>query len=86
MPAPTSNIIPSPNPAIYAIAVTPSDSVNLAPSSRALYVGGAGNVALVQPDDTVVTFVGVTAGFILPVACKRVNSTNTTATSIVALY
>lgn len=86
MPAPTSNIIPSPNPASYAVAVTPSDSVNLAVAARALYVGGAGNVVVVQTDDTTVTFFATPAGLVLPVACKRVNATNTTATNLVALY
>jgi hypothetical protein len=33
-----------------------------------------------------VTFVGVAAGSVLPIRVARVNSTNTTATNIVALY
>lgn len=73
-------------PAISVASVTPSDSTNLSSIARALWVGGAGDVAVVCPDNTVATLVGVPAGTLLPVRAKRVNSTNTTATSIVALY
>ena len=67
-------------------AVTPSNSVNLPGAPLGLYVGGAGDVALVGADDAVVTFTAVPAGSVLPCGPKRVNATNTTATSIVALY
>lgn len=74
------------DPAEFAEAVTKSDTVNFTGgAARALYVGGAGDVAVVLKSGTAVTFVGVPAGTILPVECKRVNSTSTTATSIVAL-
>jgi hypothetical protein len=73
-------------PAASFGAVTPSNSVNLTTEARALYVGGDGDVAAVGPDDGVATFVGVVAGTVLPIKVKRVNSTNTTATNIVALY
>jgi hypothetical protein len=73
-----------------ARAVTPSDTVNFAqqvglPDASALYIGGAGVVAAVLPDDSVVNFTCVAAQ-LLPVHMKRVNSTNTTATLLVALY
>lgn len=67
-------------------AVTPSNSENLTRTARALYIGGAGNVALVTPSGSVVTFVGLLAGSILPVRTVRVNVTNTSATNIVAIY
>lgn len=67
-------------------AVTPNDSTNLPAVARGLYVGGDGNVVIVGLDDAAVTFVGVVAGTLLPVAAKRVNATSTTATNIVALY
>lgn len=51
----------------------------------AIYVGGAGIVAVVFQDDTVVNFTAVAGGY-LYVKAKRVNSTNTTATLMVALY
>lgn len=72
-------------PAGHAEAVTPHDSTNFAREMEGLYVGGAGDVVVVLPSGTAILFVGVPAGAILPVRCKRVNNTNTTATSIVAL-
>lgn len=79
--------LPGPShPAVRATAVTPSDSTTLN-LCRAIYVGGAGNVALVLAEDTAaVTFVNVAAGTLLPLATLKVMSTNTTATNIVALY
>jgi hypothetical protein len=67
-------------------AVTPSDSVDLDVICRAIYVGGAGNVVAVRHDGTTVTFTGVQAGTVLPIAVRRINSTSTTATGIVALH
>lgn len=73
-------------PATGGEAVTPSDSADLTNESRGLYVGGAGNVAVTMKDGTPLTFVGVPAGSLLPIRVSRVKATNTTATSIVALY
>jgi hypothetical protein len=67
------------------IAVTPSDSTAIATLPRALYVGGAGNIAVLMEDDSTATFSSVPAGTLLPIRVKRVNSTNTTATLILAL-
>jgi len=67
-------------------AVTPSDATLL--NGRALWVGGAGNVALsIDGTTAAVTLVGVAAGTLLPVSLNggRVMSTGTTATSIVLL-
>ena len=73
-------------PAEEAEAVTPSDTVSLTTRCRALYIGVSGDVALlVNQGSTIVTFKAVPVG-ILPVRCYRVNSTNTTATNIVALF
>jgi hypothetical protein len=68
-------------------AVTPSDVVggNFTTPARGLYVGVAGNVSVVPAVGAAVTFVGVPAGYILPVEAIRVNATGTTATSIVGL-
>lgn len=67
------------------VAVTPSDSTVLG-ATRALWVGGAGNVAVTFYKGGTVTFVGVPAGTMLPVVVSQVMSTNTTATSILALF
>jgi hypothetical protein len=69
-----------------AAAVTKSDTTELGPT-RALYIGGAGNVAvMMQGDDAAVTFTAVPVGTILPISVRRVMSTDTTATNIVAIY
>lgn len=82
------------NPARRAFAITPGSSV-LANITKALYVGGAGNVrVLLHGDTTPVTFVGVPAGTTLPIRAKIVYATDTsvspqvstTATSILGLY
>lgn len=74
------------SPASDYAAVTPSDSTNLFKNAVGLYVGSAGNVVAVTPNGTAVTFSNVPAGTVLPIMCKRVNSTGTTASNIVALY
>jgi hypothetical protein len=66
--------------------ITPSNSVNMAAGCRGVYVGGAGNLALVGEDNTVCTFIAVPVGTFMPCGPKRVNVTNTTATLLVALY
>lgn len=78
----------------YAVPITKSDTTSFTPvggaaanniACDAIYVGGAGVVAVVFADGSVVNFTCV-AGEILPVMAIRVNSTNTTATLLVALY
>lgn len=70
---------------IYA-SVTPHNSTDFSTLCRAIYVGGTGNIVAVRQDGTAVTFNNVPAGSILPIACRRINATNTTATNIVALF
>ena len=73
--------------ATVCLAVTPSDSTDLTYSTcRAIYVGGDGNISLVDGNADTIVFTGVTAGSILPVQTARINATGTTATSIIALY
>lgn len=72
-------------PAKRAVSITPSDTVNLSDVTRGIYVGGAGDISLVIAGTTVL-FSGAAAGSVLPIHASRVNSTNTTATNLVALY
>jgi len=73
-------------PAKAARAVTPHDTNVLTGGvCRSLYVGGTGNIAVRMADGGSVTFTAVPVG-ILPIQCDIVKSTDTTATSIVALY
>ncbi|MBP9155996.1 MAG: hypothetical protein KBF48_13740 [Xanthomonadales bacterium] len=68
-----------------AETVTPHDTTKLTAVTRALYVGVAGNVAVLMADGSTATFVGVPAGTLLPIRIQRVNTTNTTATTMVGL-
>lgn len=78
--------------AYKGVAVTPTNNTAI-PPTRALYIGGTGDVVVKfvdNGDPTVaggtVTLSSVAAGTILPVQVNCVNATNTTATLIVALY
>lgn len=67
-------------------AITASDSVDLPGGpTDAVYIGVAGNLVAVDQNGTTCTF-AVVAGQILPIRVKRINSTSTTATGLVALY
>lgn len=72
-------------PAEFAVAVTPSDSADLTDDARCLWIGGAGAVKVTTVGGSTETFSGCTAGSILPVQVRRVFSTGTTATLILAL-
>lgn len=67
-----------------AVAIVPSDTVNIVDPPDAVYVGGAGVVVAVFANGAVVNFTAV-AGQVLPITVKRVNSTSTTATLLVGL-
>jgi len=68
-----------------AVAVTPSDATTI-PICRALYIGTTGNISVRMADgqDTIL-FTAVPVG-IFPIQVDKVYSTNTTASTIVALY
>lgn len=76
---------PGSGPATALVAITPSDTVNFAAPARGIYVGGSGNIVVVDLQGNAVTLVGAVAGTILQVAALRVNATSTTATNLVAL-
>jgi hypothetical protein len=72
-----------------AAAVTPSDVTDFAGITRGIFVGGAGNVAVIFSDDAdanPVTLTGLAAGVWHPMQVRRVMATNTTATLILAGY
>lgn len=68
-----------------AVAVTTSDATVI-PVTRALYIGGAGNVVVRTVKGEQITLTAVLAGTIYPIAVDKVLATSTTATNIVALY
>jgi hypothetical protein len=74
-------------PGRMLVSITPHDSTNFTNGvCRSIFVGGAGNIAVVPPEGSAVTLVGCLAGTVIPVQAIRVNSTGTTATSLVAIY
>jgi len=72
------------SPAQTYFSIVPSDSVNVTGGFRSLYIGTSGNVAVVDFNGNVATFVSVPIG-ILPVQGMRVNSTGTAASNILGL-
>jgi hypothetical protein len=75
-------------PASRLRAVAPHAANNLPDGvCDALWVGGAGDIAIIAEDDVAaVTLFAVAAGTIVPVRAKAVRVAGTTATNIVALY
>lgn len=73
-------------PFTKAAAVTKSDTDVLSATVRGLYIGGAGDVAVIlREDSSAVTFKAVPVGTTLWIAPAKVMSTNTSATLILAL-
>lgn len=71
--------------AANAANVTPSDSVDLSPLAKALYIGGGGTVRVTMVGGQTVDFL-THEGQLLPILVRRVHATETTATGIVALW
>lgn len=67
-----------------AAAITPSDSTVI-PTCRGIWVGVTGNIAVRMANGDLVTISNVPVG-LLPVQVDKVLSTNTTATTMLALY
>jgi hypothetical protein len=72
--------------ATNGFAIVPHATNALTHQTRAVYVGGAGDITLrLSGDSADITLVGVVAGTILPVAATHVRATST-ATNLVGLY
>jgi hypothetical protein len=69
-----------------AFAITPSDSADFTFSVRCIYVGGTGDVVLVNEDGTTATLKAVPVGTQIQCRARRVNATSTTATFLVGMY
>jgi hypothetical protein len=71
--------------AVDGFAITPNDSADMAAVAVQVYVGVAGNMVVDTTEGTTLTFIGLQAGQILPVKCRRVRATGTTATNLIGL-
>jgi len=54
--------------------------------TKAVYVGGTGNLNVVMQGGQTVLFTGVQAGSILPISVTQIKNTSTTATTILGLW
>jgi hypothetical protein len=72
-------------PARHAFAATPSDVTDLSEETRAIYVGGSGDLSVVMVSGAEAMFAGVVAGTVLPVRAIRIKATGTTATQLLGL-
>jgi len=72
-------------PAAHGFAITPHDSNDLSEVTRAVYVGTAGDLALVLASGAAVSFANVAGGTLLPVRAKQIKATGTSAGALVGL-
>ena len=73
------------SPGYNAAEITPSDTTDLAFTSRALFVGAPGDLRVTTAGGDTVTFANLAAGFV-PLRIRRVHASGTTASSIVAVW
>lgn len=70
----------------FAVNITPSDTVDLAVKTEAVYVGAAGTLTVIMDgSDNKVLFTGLLTGTTLKIKCQRIMATGTSCTGIVAL-
>jgi hypothetical protein len=83
---PPTSLVPD-GPAAHAFAITPSNTIVFGNLTRMIYVGGAGDLAVLHAGDTnPVTYTAVPVGTWLPICAQKVMATNTTATLIIGMW
>lgn len=81
------NLAPSlSSPYVGGFAIAKSDTAVLAQTTRAVWVGGTGDLAVTYADGSSDILQSVPAGTLLPIRVTQVKSTGTTATKISGLY
>jgi hypothetical protein len=73
------------SPATRAFAVAPADGTQLPYLTRAIYVGGSGDLTVTTEDGDTVTFKSVPTGTVLSVRVQIIAATGTTATNLIGL-
>ncbi len=74
------------SPAAGASAIVPSDSADLPHVTRAIYVGGGGDLAVTMKEGGNVTFKNMIGGTVIAIRASRVLVAGTTATNLVGMY
>ncbi len=69
-----------------AFEITPSDSLDLAYPTTAIYVGVSGNIKLKLSGGGVITLTNLVAGAWHPISAVKVFASDTTCTEIVGAY
>ena len=63
-----------------------SVSTSVSALTRAVWVGGAGNMRVDLENGSTLTFDGIKAGSLLPIRVTRLRSLSTTATNIIGIW
>lgn len=74
------------SPPEHAVAVVTSDTNDLVAVTRAIYVGGGGDLRVRMAGGGIVTLANVSAGTLLPIRVDRVLATGTTAGAILGFW
>lgn len=72
------------SPAVNAAEIIPDDATDLPATTRALWIGAAGDIAVRMAGGDQVTLTGVSG--LLPIRVDRVLATGTSAGAVVALW
>ncbi|MCT4654465.1 MAG: hypothetical protein N4A65_01510 [Cohaesibacter sp.] len=72
------------SPALFASEITPDDSSDLAYVTRAIWVGGKGDLAVIMQSGASATFKNVQGW--MPLRAKRIKAASTSATDIVGVW
>lgn len=72
------------DPAYHAVAVTPSDTVDLTHVTTSVYIGGAGSMQVTMVGGETVTYAGLLAGTRYGLRVSRIWAASTSATNIIA--
>ena len=73
-------------PAADGAPIVPSDAADLPVTSRAIWIGAAGDLAVELAEGGAVVLAGVPGGTLLPLRARAVRATGTTADALVALW
>jgi hypothetical protein len=75
------------SPSRNSFVIAPSDTNEVPFVTRAIYVGGAGDITARLADDAgSVTFKAVPVGTMLPIRARQIYATGTSATLLVGMY